>query len=365
MSAVNDGGRVWIDRHVVDSFPGGSMFVFDTELRYVVIGGPAMAGAGFTPAGTQGKTIWEVFGEVEGNKREPYYRRALAGERLHYDIDYGPRTHEMRLGPVIDEAGNVIAGVGYSQDVTEQRGFERALQEAQAERAHQAELLSRSNEDLRRFAYIASHDLQAPLRTIGGLTEVLMQSIGRENMTESQLEMAAQITSGAATLQQLIRGLLAFDKIERVSTVQGVDLATSIDAAIGLLSADITANAATVVNTATGIVLAEPTQLKQVFLNLIQNSIAHHDRRDAPEIRISSRQLEQEQTQVLVKDNGPGIDPQLRNSVFELFRKGRSSEGAGMGLAIAKRIIEASGGTITIADDDSRGTTFIVTLRSA
>lgn len=224
--------------------------------------------------------------------------------------------------------------------------------------------LNRSNEDLRQFAYVASHDLQAPLRTIGGFTEVLVAGFDGAELTDQQRMMASHIVSGVATLQRLIRDLLAFSRIgSAAAPAAEVAIATAHADVINLLDLDISELGADVTCTATGSVLIERSQLHQILLNLIQNALRHRAPGRAPVVVTSSRELPSGFVEIAVADNGPGIDPRYQDRVFDMFKQGHASEGTGMGLTIVRRVIERNGGAICIDSDGSNGTTMRFTLR--
>ena len=240
--------------------------------------------------------------------------------------------------------------------------IQQQLSNALAARDAQTAELSRSNEDLRRFAYVASHDLQAPLRTIGGFTEVLAASLDRRELTAQQLELIDSITGGVADMHRLIKDLLAYARLEapRLSTIS---LRESHDAVVAMLARDIEETMATV--TMTGgdqLVLGDAGQIRQLFLNLIHNALTYRAKDRPPAVTTTAQRTPDGMVELAVSDNGIGIPPQHHERVFEMFRKLKKGQGTGIGLAIVARIVDLHGGSIAVQSDGSSGTTLRVRL---
>lgn len=239
-------------------------------------------------------------------------------------------------------------------------------------RSHAAESqllaqLNRSNEDLRRFAYVASHDLQAPLRTVGGFTEVLLGSLDPATMTDEQLTMARNITEGVSKMQRLIRDLLAYSRIDsNHRDVQDVSIAELCEEAIGLLASDIELAGAVVTCDVPDHAMADQGQLRRVLQNLIRNALIHHSRDRKPVVTVTSGNRGDGWVEVTVADNGPGIPAEQQDVVFEMFKQLRVNRGGtGIGLAIVKRIVDSYGGSIVIDSDGVSGSAFRFTVPAA
>lgn len=252
-----------------------------------------------------------------------------------------------------------------SRKELEQRVNERTADlEASKKQLQQAvDSLARSNEDLRRFAYVASHDLQAPLRTVGGFTEVLMASLGEDQFTPDQRMMATHIREGAARMQRLIRDLLEFTKLgSETKNRERVAICDAHKDVVLSLSEDIVRSGAQVECSSTDTVFAVPTQVRQILQNLIGNAIAHAAGSERLMIRTTSRPIAGGMIEVSVADNGIGIPKKDQERVFEMFKQLKPGVGSGMGLAIAARIADLEGGTIRVESDGEKGSTFIFTL---
>ena len=223
--------------------------------------------------------------------------------------------------------------------------------------------LTRSNRELRQFAYVASHDLNEPLRTIKGYLQLIESRYKDVLNTQGQQDIEV-VKDGATRMQQLIDDLLEAAKIRtHGKPFSQVDSAVAAKQAIGNLEATIRENNAEVVCDELPAVTADVRQLTQLFQNLIGNAIKY--RGDAhPEIRIAAHE-DSDEWVFSVRDNGFGIDPKYAKKIFEMFTRLHSRSeysGTGIGLAICQRIVERHGGTIWVESAPGEGSTFYFTL---
>lgn len=221
--------------------------------------------------------------------------------------------------------------------------------------------LLNSNQDLSRFAYVASHDLQTPLRSIAGFLQLLEADYGEAIGPEGHewLQRALQST---AILQQIIRDLLAYSRIDSATEpLEPVSLASVIQSVIVLLDVPIRESGAQIEIGELPTVSGDMAQLVQLFQNLINNAIKF--RGDAPPaIRIAST-MTADAVQITVADNGIGIPPQFQDKVFEIFQrlhKHSKYPGNGIGLTVCQRIMQRHGGRIAVESDGISGTTFFM-----
>jgi len=227
-------------------------------------------------------------------------------------------------------------------------------------RARQSAELARSNAELEQFAYVASHDLRAPLRNIGDLAEWIEEEIG-DSGNEKIAGYLEQLRNRVRRMESLTEDLLAYSRVGREEE-EAVELDT------GTLVRDLAFLLAPPegfridVHSGMPTVRAARAPLEQVFRNLIANAIKHHDRPDGRiDVRAAKRGRFWEFT---VKDDGPGIPEEFQERIFLMFQKLKSHdevEGSGMGLALVKRIIESRGGRISVASGPGRGTSFVFT----
>ncbi|GAB3471108.1 sensor histidine kinase [Polaromonas eurypsychrophila] len=223
--------------------------------------------------------------------------------------------------------------------------------------------LERSNLDLQQFAYVASHDLKTPLRSIAGFIQLLERNHGAK-LDEKGLALIQRTGSAVRRLEQLTEDLLSYARIDaEVKQFVPVDLAEVVRDVVHLLHAPIqTANAVLTVGEMP-VVLGDRTQLAQLLMNLLGNSLKYcRDR--APEVEISAV-LEEREWVFSVKDNGIGIDAKHHEKVFEVFKRLHTQNdypGTGIGLAICRRVVEGHGGKIWVTSESGVGSTFSFTL---
>jgi light-regulated signal transduction histidine kinase (bacteriophytochrome) len=227
-----------------------------------------------------------------------------------------------------------------------------------------AQALQKSNAELEQFAYVASHDLQEPLRMITGYTTLLARRYQGKLDKEAD-EFIGYAVDGAKRMQGLIDDLLSYS---RVGT-QGkefalVDCEGVLARTLVSLQVAVEESSARVTREPLPTVTGDETQLGQLFLNLVGNAIKYRDGSKAPEVHISCRQKGADWL-FAIKDNGIGIDPQHRDRLFVIFQRLHTREeypGSGIGLAICKKIVERHGGRIWVESELGKGATFYFTM---
>jgi PAS domain S-box-containing protein len=229
--------------------------------------------------------------------------------------------------------------------------------------AHVLEL-NRSNEELGQFAYVASHDLQEPLRMVASFTELLARRY-KGKLDSDADEFIGFAVDGARRMQRLIQDLLAYS---RVATKGNDPVHTSSEEALRRammnLRAAIEESGALVTHDPLPTVMADERQLVQVFQNLIGNAVKYQNP-GVPRIHISAARNADKKWTFSVRDNGLGIDPQYFEKIFVIFQRLHKREefsGTGIGLAICKRIVERHGGTISVESQLGHGSTFSFAL---
>lgn len=216
-----------------------------------------------------------------------------------------------------------------------------------------------SNKELERFAFLASHDLQEPLRKIQMFTDRILHA--SEGMTERQLNYLERMSGSAERMQQLIKGLLSFSRIERKGEkFVTFDPRPVLDEVINDLSLKVKSAKALISISDLAPLFGDQEQIRRVFTNLLSNALKFHST-DKP-IRISiSGQESIEGVEVTIKDNGVGFAPEFKEQIFNLFERlhGRNEyEGTGLGLAICKKVIERHRGRIWAESELGEGATF-------
>lgn len=228
----------------------------------------------------------------------------------------------------------------------------------------QAADLKRSNAELEQFAYVASHDLQEPLRKVSSFTQLLQRRYG-DKLDERADQYIAFAVDGANRMQVLINDLLAFSRVGRVHNDQrSVDLEDVLDRALDNLSVAIEETGTVVEHDPLPSVVGDATQLNMLWQNLLSNAIKFHSPDRPPRIRVEARQ-DGDMWEFAVTDNGIGIDPDFRDKVFVIFQRLHTREaypGTGIGLAMCKKVVEFHGGTIAIDEHRTVGTRVVFTL---
>jgi PAS domain S-box-containing protein len=223
--------------------------------------------------------------------------------------------------------------------------------------------LERSHLDLQQFAYVASHDLKTPLRSIGGFVQLLERNHG-DKLDDKALSLIHRTKAAVRRLEQLTEDLLSYSRLESEGRQFGqVDMAKVAQDVVKLLDAAIQSVGAVVTVHALPVVQGDRTQLAQLLLHLLGNGIKYC-RDQAPQVELSAVHQDREWV-FSVSDNGIGIDPRQHEKVFEVFKRLHTQTeypGAGIGLAICRRVVEGHGGRIWVHADAGPGTTFRFTL---
>ena len=268
---------------------------------------------------------------------------------------------EISLSPMEDTDGRFVTAI--VRDVSDRRAVERQLRETAAALEHQTAELMRSNAELQQFAYVASHDLQEPLRMVASYTQLLARRY-QGKLDQDADEFIAYAVDGAKRMQALINDLLAYSRVgTQAREFEQIDLNTMVDRVTGDLAGAIDDAGASVVRDELPTVLGDPVQLGQLFLNLVSNAIKFHDG-GSPTVQISATR-EGKYWRLAVKDNGIGIAPEFADRIFIIFQRLHTREeypGTGIGLAICKKIVERHGGRIWLEAEPGAGATFLFTL---
>ena len=259
--------------------------------------------------------------------------------------------------PLRDATGIVYGIMSHLVDVTELVRSRRLLEAHAAELDRVTQSLSRINRELDQFAYIASHDLKAPLRGIASLASWIEEDLGSKLGDEGRQHMLL-LRSRVNRMETLIDGLLEYSRAGRLrNRVETVDVRALLDEVVEMLSAP----PGVVIRIGAGMPTldTERLPLQQVFLNLLGNAVKHGGRPDV-EVTVTARE-DGEFLEFAVADNGPGIPKQFHGKVWEMFQTLQprdSVEGAGIGLALVKKNVENRGGRAWLESDGSHGSTF-------
>lgn len=239
-----------------------------------------------------------------------------------------------------------------SRDITDRKEREQALQETK-------EKLEQSNEKLEQFAYVASHDLQEPLRMVSSYMDLLKRELKDELDDETQ-EYMQFAEEGADRMQAMIDDLLQYSRVQTDGDpFETVDSDAVLDEVLQDLELKIAEAEVEIERETLPTVTGDRAQLGQVFQNLTKNAIEHGDENTV--VKITATQHETN-TEFTVADNGPGIPEDRQDDIFDIFDKGGDSDGTGIGLAVCQQVIERHGGDIWVNSTEGEGTTFTFTI---
>ncbi|WP_224447524.1 sensor histidine kinase [Haloprofundus salilacus] len=237
---------------------------------------------------------------------------------------------------------------------------------AKVELSEKVEELEESNERLKRFAYIASHDLQEPLRMISSYLQLLELQYGDE-LDEEANEYIGFAVEGSDRMRDMVEGLLEYSRIDmQESSFQRVETDVILENAANDLQLKIEESGAEIIADSLPAVVGDPNQLEQVFSNLLSNAIKYSGD-DTPRVEVTAERVD-EGWRFSVADNGIGIDPAYADQIFEVFNRLHSNDeyqGTGIGLSLCQKILAHHGGRIWVESDPGEGSTFYFTLPGA
>jgi signal transduction histidine kinase len=358
----------------MDQLLRGVLGPLERDVRLEIFdAGPARAGATIHTIGP-GATAFDLRGGRVPRSDGDHTRIAsvaVAGRR--WAISY------MRLGTSLSPGERAvpwviaIAGILVSllaaallRTLSGARARAVGLAEAMTVELRERELqLQRSNEELEHFAYLASHDLQEPLRTIMSYVG-LLEHRSADRLDERERSWLGFVSDGAERMSHLIADLLEYSRSGRSDgDARPTPLNDVWDLAVANLERSINDAGATVTRGDLPVVRAHPRELTSMFQNLIANGLKYRGEA-APEVHAAARRRDG-RWELSVSDNGMGIDPRFHERVFGLFQRLHTAEeypGTGMGLAIVKKIVESNGGSVRVESAPGAGATFIVSLPS-
>ncbi len=338
----------------------GKFLVFNPAAERMVGIGKINADPGQWPKG---------YGVFHPNTTTPYpfnelpLVRAIQGEECD-EVELYIRNPKVPEGvlisvsgrPVRDEQGTLKKGVIVFHDITERKRAEEVLKRTAAE-------LARSNTELEQFAYVASHDLQEPLRMVASFTTLLERRY-KGKLDADADEFIAHAVNGAKRMQVLINDLLRYSRVTtQERPIQPADSAAALNRALANLKIAMEETGTQVTRDSLPGINADPTQLTRLFQNLISNAIKFR-RSEPPRIHVSAWQ-EQQKWIFSVRDNGIGIAPEHADRIFLIFQRLHTRSeyaGTGIGLAICKKIVERHGGEIWVESQPGKGSVFSFTI---
>ncbi len=356
---INESARMLLD------LPVGVLLLLDDDQRVLYANTRIERFLGYSPGEVEGRRLPELFDPRDRSQivtllqdhvpGDPTVSGEFRGRRK--DGSVVPLQVVAQSAVVTEMRGSKVSGV-YLRDFAERE----RLVEALASRAAQ---LARSNRELEQFSYIASHDLQEPLRMVGSYTQLLEQRYGPQ-LDDDAREFLRYAREGATRMRELIDALLSYSRLDtRAEPFQRVAADDVLNLALTNLRGALLQSGAIVHRTPLPTVEVDRIQLGQVFQNLLGNSVKFHGPKP-PEIWVGAERRGAEWL-FTVRDDGIGIPPEYQDRIFIIFQRLHTREeypGTGIGLAVCKKVIERHGGKLWVESTGvpGEGTTFCFTL---
>ncbi|HTL70787.1 MAG TPA: ATP-binding protein [Candidatus Eisenbacteria bacterium] len=340
-----------------------ALFMTDREGRVTFSNPAAEALTGYEAHEIHGSRLADILREEPQDGPPVCTSERLSEPIRECESVFTRKDHSRFCGSVstspLVQNGERAGAVVEIRDITEAKRAEESLREA-------ANQLARSNRDLEQFAYVASHDLQEPLRKILSFSDRLKDP-GLKEIGDRERDYFERMQGAAMRMRTLIDDLLNFSRVTvRESHFEEVDLGQVISEVLYDLEVRIKQTGAVVEVDPLPPIVANPSQMRQLFQNLISNAVKFAKKDEAPRIRVSWRRaVEGGFFEIVVEDNGIGFEEKYLDRIFKPFQRLHARtefEGTGIGLAICQKILQRHGGHITARSAPGRGSSFVIGL---
>jgi PAS domain S-box-containing protein len=344
-------------RTIAENLPNGVLHILDKDFNYIYNAGKKLEKLGLNNEMLVGKNIKEILEPQTVQKLKLKYRKSLTKNQLvSFEGSFGGRSFMVNAIPLSNKLGKPDRLLVLSVDITKRKQMEKRLKNLVKE-------LKRSNKELEQFAYIASHDLQEPLRMVASFTQ-LLQKRYRDKLDADANEFIEFAVDGAKRMQALINDLLIYSRIgTRGKPFKETDMNIVLENVKSNLLHLIEANKVQITNDPLPVIIADKNQMVQLLQNLISNAIKFK-REEPPKIHING-EIREDEWFFSVEDNGIGIDPKYFERIFIIFQRLHKKDeygGTGIGLAVCKKIIERHNGEIWVESKKGKGSTFYFTI---
>ncbi len=344
-------------REIARNLPKAAMFIFDKDLRFTLAEGPLVGVISKPKHEIEGKTIYEAIRPNEIPRVEKIYRQILEGDNSEFETSHFERHIRIHHIPIRDDKNEIIYGMVMVFDITDLKAVQQELEKRARE-------LERSNEELERFAYVSSHDLQGPLRTIASYMQLLEMRY-KDKLDAEAAEFITFSVNGAKRMQALIQDLLSYSRLSSAPKSKGkVRIGDVVEIALNNLSAAIQSSQAKIIVGDMPEITAESSQLLQLYQNLIDNALKFVPKDREPQLTLHAIEHDEE-WEFTIQDNGIGIRSDFKERIFHIFQRLHTDNeyaGTGVGLAICKKIVQLHGGRIWFESEPGNGTTFHFTI---
>lgn len=285
-------------------------------------------------------------------------REKIREQLVEVEFSDGSKKTVLNSGaPILDEEGKPLGAIAVNQDMTQWLQLEQDL----LRRTYQ---LEESNRELEQFAYVASHDLQEPLRKVSSFAQLFAKKYAG-HLDEAGQTYINFMVDGASRMQILVDDLLHYSRLTRVDqTHQEVDMKTVLDGVLADLQLFIKESGARIEASPLPVIQGDTSQLRALLQNLVSNAVKYRAPDRSPEVHIGAS-IQAEEATFWVRDNGIGIDPRYFEKIFVIFQRLHTRTeypGTGIGLAICKKIVDNHGGRIWVESSPGQGATFFFTL---
>jgi PAS domain S-box-containing protein len=347
-------------RQIVELAEEG-IWVIDSNARTTYVNQAMARMLGYTELEMFGVSLFEFMDEQAIQSANDNIDRRKQGIAETHEFKLKTKNNKdvwtyMSTSPVMDEKGNLLSCCALVYNITDRKESEQQMLQLTND-------LKRSNQELEQFAYVASHDLQEPLRSVTSYTQLLAQRY-QGNLDAKADKYINYIVDGSTRMQQLINDLLAYSRLgTRAQKFEIADCYAAVDQSLCNLRIAIAEKKAVITCDSMPTVMADELQLVQLFQNLLGNAIKFCCQ-DVPTIHISAI-IQNNEWLFSVRDNGIGIDSEYADRIFIIFQRLHSRReylGTGIGLAICKRIVERHSGRIWVESQSGQGATFYFTI---
>lgn len=354
-------------RQIVETAQEGIWLIDENDIT-IFVNRKLSAMLGYAPEEIIGKPNYFFKHESERASAVELIERRKKGISEQYETLYVTKSGKclwvsVSANPVFDEEGNYKGALGMLTDITQRKLQEELLKKSEADLEMKNRELEQKNTELEQFAYIASHDLQEPLRTVSSFTD-RFQKLYNNSVDDIGQKYLYFIQQGTERMKTLITDLLDYSRIGRGKELTPVDCNDIINTVIADLDTAIQESKVEIKTEKLPVVNGYTTEMKQLFQNLVVNAIKFRKKEETPKIHISSEPINGG-WEFKVEDNGIGIDEQHNERIFAIFQRlhTRSEyEGSGIGLSHCKKIVELHGGKIWVKSKPGEGSTFHFTI---
>ncbi|MEO7983663.1 MAG: PAS domain S-box protein, partial [Bacteroidota bacterium] len=323
----------------------------------------------YSPEEMMGKDLFDFMDE-EGMSiaKDSIAQQKVSGVD-HLDFKFLTKTGAfvwayLATSAVVDDKGNYIGGLAMVTDITVRKQQEVLLRNSETFLEVKNKELERKNKELEQFAYVASHDLQEPLRTTTSFVELLQRQY-KGKLDQKADKYLDYIIQSSGRMEVLIKDLLDYSRIGHEKELQQVDCNKIVQDVLADLDTAIAETQATVRVASLPVIQGYPTEVKQLFQNLVANAIKFRKKDTKPEINISV-QKRKDYWEFAIKDNGIGIEKEQSERIFIIFQRLHTRteyKGSGIGLSHCKKIVELHNGKIWVTSNAGEGSTFHFTIQ--